>query len=340
MQVRAEDSKAGLALPSTRYGYDPSLLRLAFQKHVRWQRPEHAAAVVLQYLRQHAVDAHGTEQRKARRRLLERMLVVAAEDAAAVPALPIAAFHGLAAGSKGGSEALGFGMNDALNVAAAAAAIAVAPRTQLHTTTRQPTASAQQERALHDLLRWQADLASKRPSGVGCPAAAAEWLSKLADSVSCVDWSTAPGDYKSLLDKDEQLPPECMPYFAVGHHANTKASEARFLLLAEAIRSDRLVGLPPTVSNEALNNVLKPLAYRNVRDGDLIHALLWPQPTSKLSAPPGSWQARVLAEWPRLATPFWMPQVESKRKRGTAEPTMTRRQSQLPFSAVSSNLRE
>ena len=107
-------------LPAVSSSLQGSLLRTNVQKAVRRQDAAAAAASVAQYFAQ----AQGVGQNDFQKTLLERLPIIAAEDATTVPLLPLAVFHRLGATSLGSDAA----RQAAPALALCAAQLAAAPR--------------------------------------------------------------------------------------------------------------------------------------------------------------------------------------------------------------------
>ena len=313
--LRAAEAASGGALTAPSLCYNVSLLRTAAQKLVRRQKGVEAATVVLHYLRQ--LSSPGAKEvNKERKTILERMIVVAAEDAGAVSSLAIGIFHILSATS----PEIGFGANDAFAVASCFGALALAPRPEGEKLEELP---GEPDESTCDPAAWAMSLAlrlmAKRVFGSGPEE---EWLLQLEGKFRAQGLAMPPpAAAPQQLSLTEPLPPRCRPHFAVDHHNRSKDQIQRRAALFAALR--KAVPLAAGKSDTALKNVLKPYALLNLRD-----AVCRPHAA-------GSWEAQVLAAWPIAAAPFWEPaQAAAPRKRSAGEGSSAQPQKQqmtLPF---------
>ena len=323
--LRAAEAKTGGALTSTNLWYNASLLRTTAQKLVRRQKGVQAATVALQYLRQLASPG-AKEVNKERRAFLDRMVIVAAEDAGAVSSLAIGVFHSLGATS----PAIGFGARDAFAVANCWGAIASAPRPdeaqfvelpgEPDAGTCEPTAWAMSLALRHMAMR----LAVRDPLE-------SEWLRKLEGACRAQGAPPPVAAAPLQLGSSEPLPPDCQLYFAVDHHKVSGDQKQRRAALFDALR--KAVPLAAGKSDAALDKVLKPHAMRNLRDAELgvchrrVPSCNKPMP----SHAEGSWEAQVLAAWPTAVKEkhIWDPvPARAPRKRSAGEGSSSQPQKQ------------
>ena len=119
--ARAADSPAGGAHAKTSVIYDAPVLRTLLQKQVRRMMGGAAHATCAQLLSQLAHQQKG--RNTDRKKLLERLVIIAGEDAGPAPGLAAVLFFHLSATR----AAIGFGANDAAAVACCAAALCAEP---------------------------------------------------------------------------------------------------------------------------------------------------------------------------------------------------------------------
>lgn len=319
--LRAAEAEPGAALTAPTLCYDASLLRTAAQKLVRRQMGGEAATVALQYLRQ-LVGAKGANEE--RKKILERMVIVAAEDAGVISSLSIGVFHILGATS----PEIGFGANDAFAIASCYGALALAPRpSQFEALEDEPDGSSCEPEAWATMLALR--LMAKRVARAR-KRLEAEWLRKLEGSFRTQGLPPPPPAAAPLqLGSNEPLPPGCRPYVAVDFHNPERAVE-----LYAALR--KAVPLAKDRSDNELKKVLKPHALLNLRDHakhGVYHKLTDNKPLP--SHAEGSWEAQVLAAWPTVAARFWEPaQAAAPRKRSAGEGSSAqpqKKQMTLPF---------
>ena len=301
--LRAAEAASGGALTAPNICYNASLLRTAAQKLVRRQQGVEAATVVMQYLRQLASPgAKGVNEE--RKTILERMIVVAAEDAGVVSSLSIGIFHILGATS----PEIGFGARDADAVASCFGALALAPRPEGEKLKKHELPSEPDESncepaawAMSLALRLMAERKTNPER---------RWLQQLEGKFRAQGLAPPPPHVAPLkLKPTEPLPPRCQPHFAVDHHDRSKDQKKRRSALFAALRSAVQLPAGKSLSDEELEEVIRPYALLNLRDG-----VCRPQAA-------GSWEAQVMAAWPHASAKFWKPaqaaaQPKAKRSAG------------------------
>ena len=312
--LRAAEADPGPALDPTTIWYNASLLRTAAQKLVRRQQGVEAATVVLHYLRQLASPG-AKKVNEERKTILERMVIVAAEDAGAVSSLAIGVFHFLGATS----PAIGFGARDAYAVAKCYGALALAPRPEAEKLEELP---GEPDECTCEPAAWAMSLALRLTAErVRDGSQEEEGLLQLEGKFRAQGLAPPPPPPAPLqLGLTEPLPPRCQPHFAVDHHKRSIDQIERRAALFAALR--KAVPLAAGKSDTALHNVLKPYALLNLRD-----AVCRPHAA-------GSWEAQVLAAWPNAAAPLWEPaQAPAPRKRSAGDEGSSARkqQTKLPF---------
>ena len=133
--------------------------------------------------------------------------------------------------------------------------------------------------------------AAAGPADAVAAAGAGALLSPLAPS-----WIEERGPLAALL----QL------HIAADHHTKSAASAARNKALLAFFRKTVPALRTAKPSDEAVNRVLAPDAFHNLRDGDVCHAILRPAlQMSSIAHAAGSWQAQVLKQWPEGARLLW-----------------------------------
>jgi hypothetical protein len=339
--LRALGSEPGPALPShVGTTYSVSLLRTTMQKLVRRQMAPQAGRVAVQYLRQLAVT--GTKAvNEERKTMLQRLTVVAAEDADAVPSLAIAHFHWLGATSK----ALQWGENDAAAVAACWASVAgtatyprgeCAARQERNEPETDPGDPSLGEltpeidallycaRAVRDAIesrskgspegKWLRQLREKLRAAPGPEAvqaaeivvpevAGAEAAEAAEQPVAC---AFSADDARSLLRNValEPLPEEAMPFYAVDHHAKSKDQEKRFEALAKKLLECVAAGGFNVVkAAKKTTDVTKSKLGKELKFEALHNVRGKPLRDSVPVA--GTWQAIVAEKWPECARQIW-----------------------------------
>ena len=319
----AEAAPGGTTGLATNLFYDASLLRTAAQKLVRRQMGVAAATVVLQYLRQLASPG-AKNVNGERKKILERIVIAAAEDAGLANSLAIGVFHFLGATS----PAIGFGARDAYAVAKGYGALASAPRPDERYFKELPDEPDESPFHDHHPERWAMSLGLRLMANNVRGNPERRWLRELEGSCRIQGPLPPANDWSPhALKPTEPLPSGCRPYFAVDFH-----NAARGVQLFADLR--KAVPLAASRSDEALKKVLEPHAYLNMRDTELgiCHKFNHKKPLP--SHAEGSWEAQVLAAWDTVAARFWEPTQATgatQRKRPASDEGSSSQQKKLAF---------
>lgn len=331
----------GLAQAAPTAVLDDSLLRTNVQKAVRRKDGEAARRSVLQYL----LQPRGTGVTEARRKLLARLPIIAAEDAGAVPLLASAVWFYLAATSTdvGGTEF-------AATVAACAAQLAEQDRPtwvaggRTHTVQKaawdDPSWTRPPALAALDLGALKGSAGRSVPPAemglliaVGVAADNAHdpqeklWLQSLekyvyeqvtTSSHSQCPFGCAPHAECPKVGAQQQQAQDPAP---LGEDGALLPSTGRFFFSADfhgaarwgkvvtALRGNRELG---GVSEKAFKDMAKEESYLNVRDHPTMHLLNLPQP---VKAPRGGgWEEIAKKTWTEVATVMWSAQAGGQGK--------------------------
>jgi hypothetical protein len=308
-------SKSAANRPRASASYDLSLLTTNVQKAVRRQDADVARLTVRQYFGQRPTKGSTEYYRK----LLLRLPVIAAEDAAARPGLALAIFLYLGATSWDNDSVLSRSVEA---IAECAAELALAPRditcvadSDAWSRKREAPVSANQIDALcpeDAALVWLLGAASKiLERGSPDHSADAKWVASLQASVLTQAQARCEGFASAFASPasgampegpggaEVDLPTKAQYFFSADFH-NKERCQALML----ALQNGRAAGAPVAAklakltSAAALKAAMKPHAYLNLRDAPFVHLLNHKKPVTAADEAFVAW-------WASEATKLW-----------------------------------
>ena len=344
-------------VPEVSASLDDSLLRTNVQKAVRRQDAAAAKASVLQLIAQRPSKGENAYDKK----WLERLAIIAAEDATVVPLLPTAIFHLL------GATSLGPAAVDACagHLADCAAALARAPRDPA-CASASAAEWALDDHQLYKLAMLQGGNGVAPRENIfkhgWCPKDSAMVL--LLGLAARMYGRGGPLDNESrwlaslelaVRTRLERGQPACVaavatatdgPPVPLGPDGTLLAPEHRLYYSADfhnpkrwKVLQETLVGKDGARNQTALKEAMKEAAYRNVRDAPLVHRLNFARPAPPHDEP---WKVELFGgRWPRLASLLWQPEkiaaaAQGKKRAAASAGGSGGKQSKLAFGAGTS----